>query len=864
MASSSESQQYQAKKDEDFPPLERFYDSSKNKRKQSRIQGASWQTASVTSQGRGGSTGSRIGPKQPHQSGSSSREDYNQQRSGRGGDLGHQPSSGRDQQPQSGRRGGQEQQTQTGRGGGHEQQTHDRGGGHEQQTHGRGGGHEQQTHGRGGGHKQQTQSGRGGGHEQQTHDRGGGHEQQTHDRGGGHEQQTHGRGGGHKQQTQSGRGGGHEQQTHDRGGGHEQQTHDRGGGHEQQTHGRGGGHKQQTQSGRGRGRGRGIWQQDQSDRGRKYDEQPPRFRGAKNADNQHPKSSGVWNDEQPPRFRGAKNADNQHPKPGGVWNDDQRRPNSARGGGYNQQSKSTKRCGVPQQVQFGRRGRGPRQFTDRPQFTYETPTEHIVIPTKAKERVIVENGRHILSEGPSGQSVVELMFDFLTKEEADRIFEILDKEIDWYQQTNTNRYGDDYKEPRQVCWYGEHPYAYSKVQMKANQKWPHELLEVRKRIEAKAGMTFNSVLCNKYRNQHDGVAWHSDDEYGLRDQPTIASLSLGEERMFEMRKKPLDRRSRDYTNCEKLKVPLTHGSFLIMSKHTQDDWQHQVPKESKPKTLRINLTFRNIYPDERFEKIETKAPPGGKESSSLERTEASSMEEENKAPFSRGGTEASSMEEESKAPLSRDGTEASSMEEENKAPFSRDETEASLKEEESTAPFSWDGTEAALKEEEKKAPLSLEDSEACTMEEESKAPFSRDGTEASSKEEENQAPSNWEDLEASTMEEESKAPSSYEGTSAPSKEEETNALIGSAGNATSSKKTKKESRQNKKKIANQEDCEASTMEEESKAQSSHEGTSAPSKEEETNARIGSAGNATSSKKTKKESRQNKIKKPKHR
>ncbi|XP_071791292.1 uncharacterized protein [Asterias amurensis] len=760
MASSSESQQYQAKKDEDFPPLGfgGFYD-SKSKRKQSRTQGAPWQAVPVrSSQGRDGQNGRRIGPKQPHQSGSSSREDYNQQQSDKGGDLGHQPSSGRDQQPQSGRGGGQEQPTQTGRGGGHEQQ----------------------------------------------------------------------------------------------------------------THGRGGGQKQQTQSGRGRGRRRGTWQQDQSDRGREYDDKPPRFREAKNADNQHYKS-------------------------GGVRYDDQRRPNSARDGGYNQPSKSTKRWGGPQQVQFGRRGRGPRQFSDRSQFTYEAPTEHIVIPTKAKERVLVENGKHILSEEPSGQSVVELMVDFLKKEEADRVFEILDKEIDWYQQTNKNRYGDDYKEPREVCWYGEHPYAYSKVQMKANQKWPHELLEVRKKIEDKAGMTFNSVLCNKYRNQHDGVAWHSDDEYGLRDQPTIASLSLGEERMFEMRKKPLDRRSRDYTNCEKLKVPLTHGSFLIMSKHTQDDWQHQVPKEYKPKKLRINLTFRNIYPDERFEKIETKAPPRGKESSSLERTEASSMEEENKAPFSRDGTEASSMEEdskapfsrdgteassmeeESKAPLSRDGTEASSMEEENKAPFSRDGTEApsmeeenkapsswkeaspSSKEEESKAPFSRDGTEASLKEEEKKAPLSWEDTEASTMEEESKAPFSRDGTEASSKEEENQAPSNWEDLEASTMEEESKAPSSYEGTSAPSKEEETNALIGSTGNATSSKKTRKELRQNKKKKANREDCEASTMEEESKAQSSHEGTSAPSKEEETNTLIGRAGNATPSKKTKKESPQNKKK-----
>lgn len=37
-----------------------------------------------------------------------------------------------------------------------------------------------------------------------------------------------------------------------------------------------------------------------------------------------------------------------------------------------------------------------------------------------------------------------------------------------------------------------------------------------------------------YRNGHDSIAWHSDDEYGLGKEPNIASLSLGDTRYFEM------------------------------------------------------------------------------------------------------------------------------------------------------------------------------------------------------------------------------------------------------------------------------------------------------------------------------------------
>ena len=58
------------------------------------------------------------------------------------------------------------------------------------------------------------------------------------------------------------------------------------------------------------------------------------------------------------------------------------------------------------------------------------------------------------------------------------------------------------------------------------------------RLEEVTGYKFNSMLANLYRDGHDSVAWHSDDEPSLREHPTIASLSFGDTRNFEMRKKP--------------------------------------------------------------------------------------------------------------------------------------------------------------------------------------------------------------------------------------------------------------------------------------------------------------------------------------
>lgn len=57
-------------------------------------------------------------------------------------------------------------------------------------------------------------------------------------------------------------------------------------------------------------------------------------------------------------------------------------------------------------------------------------------------------------------------------------------------------------------------------------------------LEEMTGIHFNSFATNLYRDGHDSIGWHSDDEPMFGKNPVIASLSFGDERMFELRKKP--------------------------------------------------------------------------------------------------------------------------------------------------------------------------------------------------------------------------------------------------------------------------------------------------------------------------------------
>lgn len=216
------------------------------------------------------------------------------------------------------------------------------------------------------------------------------------------------------------------------------------------------------------------------------------------------------------------------------------------------------------------------------------------------ERLIDSSGEHEISDGPSGVSRLRLFHNFLSMEEADWMFSKLLNELPWSQKTNYSR-GESYEEPRLTCWFGDLPYTYSHSTMQANTQWPTVLLSLRSRLNSDLGLGLglNSVLCNLYRSGHDSIAWHSDDEASLGPRPTIASVSLGDTRVFSLRKKPVPEEGGDFTYSPHIKIPLSHGTLLVMEGATQEDWQHQVAKEYHDRGPRINLTFRTIHPEPR-------------------------------------------------------------------------------------------------------------------------------------------------------------------------------------------------------------------------------------------------------------------------
>lgn len=175
---------------------------------------------------------------------------------------------------------------------------------------------------------------------------------------------------------------------------------------------------------------------------------------------------------------------------------------------------------------------------------------------------------------------------FFSPAESADLLEKLKASIQWKQET-IRMYGKLLNTPRLTAWYGDNSKTYAFSGKKYDPyPWRPELLFIKQRVDKAAGITFNSVLLNDYRNGNDSVAWHADDEPELGINPIIASVSFGQMRRFDVRHK----------QDHKLKhsVELENGSLLIMKGDLQHNWEHQVPKSIKAIKERINLTFRVI------------------------------------------------------------------------------------------------------------------------------------------------------------------------------------------------------------------------------------------------------------------------------
>lgn len=175
--------------------------------------------------------------------------------------------------------------------------------------------------------------------------------------------------------------------------------------------------------------------------------------------------------------------------------------------------------------------------------------------------------------------------DFFPKSEADFFMGHFSKSIS-FKQEEMQLYGKIVKFPRLTAWYGDNdkPYSFSGITLQPN-PWTKELLEIKTKIEPISKVIFNSVLLNLYRDGSDSISWHTDAEKELGKNPVIASVNFGAERVFQMR---------HIKSKQRIDIPLSHGSLLIMQGELQHYWQHQVPKSKSVLSPRINLTFRII------------------------------------------------------------------------------------------------------------------------------------------------------------------------------------------------------------------------------------------------------------------------------
>ncbi len=181
---------------------------------------------------------------------------------------------------------------------------------------------------------------------------------------------------------------------------------------------------------------------------------------------------------------------------------------------------------------------------------------------------------------------VLLYSDIFSSSEGQSLFQDLFNSIEWRQES-IRMFGKRVLQPRLTAWCGDDglTYKYSGITLTA-ERWIEPLLVIKNRIEPILGCSFNSVLINLYRDGNDSMGWHRDNEKELGPQPVIASVSLGAERVFQLRR---------YRSKEKsISVPLSSGSLLVMRGDCQTFWEHQIPKTSRVVGQRINLTFRRI------------------------------------------------------------------------------------------------------------------------------------------------------------------------------------------------------------------------------------------------------------------------------
>lgn len=96
---------------------------------------------------------------------------------------------------------------------------------------------------------------------------------------------------------------------------------------------------------------------------------------------------------------------------------------------------------------------------------------------------------------------------------------------------------------------------------------------------------FDSVWVNLYRDGQDSVAWHGDSNRKRLRDPLVATVTLGAQRKFQLRR-------RGTTKIAHVLQPAS-GDLIVMGGACQHDWEHCVPKTAARVGPRMSVTIRH-------------------------------------------------------------------------------------------------------------------------------------------------------------------------------------------------------------------------------------------------------------------------------
>ena len=96
----------------------------------------------------------------------------------------------------------------------------------------------------------------------------------------------------------------------------------------------------------------------------------------------------------------------------------------------------------------------------------------------------------------------------------------------------------------------------------------------------------NHCVANYYRDGKDFIAHHSDKTLDLNQDGVIVSVSLGDERVLELRRRQAPH---DIT-----RITLPHKSMLVLGPHTNKLFSHSILAKEGSVKPRISLTLRDV------------------------------------------------------------------------------------------------------------------------------------------------------------------------------------------------------------------------------------------------------------------------------